>query len=73
MSSNQVVIADGHEWIQRAGRLWGTYETCAEYLGMGQSSLANYVWRHNLKSIRHGRKALLNKTDLDRASGALAA
>ena len=73
MSANKLVVADGHEWIQRAGQLWGTYETCAAYLGICRASLTNYVWRHNLRTIRHGRKALINKLELDRASGAIAA
>lgn len=65
-----LVEADGLQWIKRAGQLWGTYRTCAEYTGIAQSSFAAYVWRHNLKSIKHGRRSLVSKEELDRKSGA---
>jgi len=29
-----LVEEDGLNWIKRAGRLWGTYRTCAEYVGL---------------------------------------
>ena len=58
-------------WVSRAGRLWGDYPTCAEYIGIAQGSFATYVWRHNLKTIRYGRRSLVNKLDLDKRSGAV--
>lgn len=67
-----LVEEDGLKWVKRAGRLWGTYRTCAEYIGVNRSSFATYVWRHNLKTIKHGRRSLVSKDALDRVSGALA-
>lgn len=57
-------------WVSRAGRLWGDYKTCAEYMGIAPSSFAAYVWRHNIKTIKYGRRSLASKSDLDRKSGA---
>lgn len=65
-----VIYLDGLPWIKRAGRLWGDYKTCAEYIGCAPSSFAVYVWRHNIRTIKHGRKSLALKSDLDRISGA---
>ena len=65
-----LVEEDGLMWIKRAGRLWGTYKTCAEYMGLKPSSFATFVWRHNLNSIKHGRRSLVSKEELDRKSGA---
>lgn len=65
-----LVQEDGLMWIKRAGRLWGTYKTCAEYMGLRPGSFATFVWRHNLKSIKHGRRSLVSKDELDRKSGA---
>lgn len=67
------VVEDGFEWIPRAGQLWGTYDTCAEYCGGSRSTFPNYVFRHGIRTIKHGRFTLANKHDLDRKSGALAA
>ena len=66
-----LVKEDGLMWISRAGHLWGDYRTCSEYLGIAPSSFATYVWRHGIKTIRYGRKALASKLDLDKKSGAL--
>ena len=66
-----LVTEDGLPWINRAGRLWGTYKTCAEYMGQAPGSFATYVWRHNLKTIKHGRWSLVSKEELDRKSGAM--
>ena len=65
-----LVQQDGLPWIKRGGRLWGTYKVCAEYMGLSPGSFATYVWRHNLKSIRHGRRSLVSKEELDQKSGA---
>lgn len=65
-----VLYLDGLPWIKRAGRLWGEYETCAEYIGCSPNSFPVYVWRHNIRTIKHGRKSLALKADLDRISGA---
>lgn len=67
-----LVEEDGLLWVKRAGRLWGNYKTCSEYMGIAPSSFATYVWRHNLKSIKHGRRSLVSKDQLDRESGAAA-
>ena len=66
-----LVEEDGLMWIKRAGRLWGTYKTCAEYMGLNPGSFATFVWRHNLNSIKHGRRSLVSKEELNRKSGAL--
>ena len=63
------VVEDGLPWIKRGGRLWGTYHVSAEYIGIAPSSFATYVWRHNLVSIKHGRRSLVSKEELDRKSG----
>ncbi len=65
-----VIYRDGLPWIKRGGRLWGDYKTCAEYIGCAPSSFAVYVWRHNIRTIKHGRKSLALKSDLDQKSGA---
>ena len=65
-----IVEQDGLEWIKRAGRLWGDYKTCATYIGCAHSSFASFVWRHGIKTIKHGRKSLASKDELDRVSGA---
>lgn len=61
---------DGLLWVRRAGRLWGDYKTCATYIGCAHSSFASFVWRHGIKTIKHGRRSLVSKADLDRVSGA---
>ena len=59
-----LVKQDGLFWISRAGRLWGDYPTCAEYIGIAPGSFATYVWRHSLKTIKYGRLSLVCKVDL---------
>ncbi len=66
-----LVEADGLMWIRRAGILWGDYKTAAEYIGLAPGSFATYVWRHNLRTIRYGRRSLVSKIDLDKRSGAI--
>ena len=66
-----LVQQDGLMWIKRAGRLWGTYKVCSEYMGLSPGSFATFVWRHNLVSIKHGRRSLVAKDELDRRSGAM--
>ncbi len=73
MQLSHFVTADGYEWIQRASKLYGTYETCAAYAGKSPSSMPAFVFRNNLKTIQHGRKKLVSKDDLDRVDGVLAA
>ena len=68
----KTVAEDGYEWIQRAGQLWGDYSTCASYIGMKRQSFTVYRYKHNLKTIRHGRKAMIRKSDLDQSTGAIA-
>jgi hypothetical protein len=63
-------MEDGLPWFQKGGKLWGTYHVCAEYMGIASNSFASYVWRHNLRSIKHGRRSLVSKDELDRKSGA---
>jgi hypothetical protein len=65
-----IVFVDGLPWIKRAGRLWGDYDVCSEYTGIARSSFPVFVWRHGVKTIRHGRIALALKSDLDEKSGA---
>lgn len=66
-----LVMKDGLMWFSRAGQLWGDYKTAAEYIGCMPSSFPCYVWRHNLKTIKHGRKSLVSKQELDEKTGAL--
>lgn len=66
-----LVEEDGLIWISRAGILWGDYTTCAEYIGLAPGSFATYVWRHNLRTIKYGRRSLVSKIDLDKRSGAV--
>jgi len=65
-----LIEEDGLMWIRRGGRIWGTYRTCAEYMGIAPTGFAAYVWRHNIKTIKYGRRSLASKGDLDRKSGA---
>ncbi len=69
MAISNTVNQDGFEWIPRAGGLWADYKTGAEYNGITEGSMRNYVFRHRLKTIQFGRKKLVNKSDLDRVSG----
>ena len=71
--SSRTISEDGFEWISRAGQLWGDYKTCAAYLGMKANSFVAFRWKHNLKTIKHGRRSLVRKSDLDKTTGALAA
>lgn len=67
-----LVCVDGLPWIKRGGRLWGPYKVCAEYIGVSPNSFATYVYRHNLKTIKHGRRSLVSKEELDNVTGAAA-
>jgi hypothetical protein len=66
-----VIYLDGLPWIKRGGRLWGDYSTCSEYIGCAPSSFPVWVWRHGVTTIKHGRKSLALKSDLDQKSGAV--
>lgn len=66
-----VLYLDGLPWIKRGGRLWGDYDVCAEYTGCSRGSFAVWVWRHNIRTVKHGRQSLALKSDLDRLSGAV--
>ena len=65
-----LVEEDGLPWIKRGGQLWGTYDVCSEYTGVARSSFPVFVWRHGVKTIKHGRLTLASKEDLDQKSGA---
>ena len=69
-SIQPTVNVDGFDWIQRAGDLWGSYDVCAAYVGCSRKSFSNYVFRHEIRTITHGPIKIVNKTDLDRKSGA---
>ena len=65
------VTQDGHHWIQRAGKLWGTYKTIQSYLGLGSTeSAVSYAARHNLKRLKHGKYTILSKDQVDQVTGA---
>jgi hypothetical protein len=69
--ADRVIQQDGFPWIPRAGGLWADYKTGAQYQGIqNEAAFRNYVCRHELRTIRHGRRKLVNKADLDRLSGA---
>lgn len=71
LASSPTVTRDGHEWIQRAGYLWGTYKTYRSYLGFGSpESVIAYAARHNLRRIKHGKYTLLCKDQVDSVTGA---
>ena len=65
-----IVENDGLPWIKRGGQLWGTYDVCSEYTGVARSSFPVFVWRHGVKTIKHGRLTLASKKDIDQKSGA---
>lgn len=65
------VTEDGHEWIPRAGYLWGNYKTVQSYIGFRSiQSVVAYAARHNLRRIKHGKQTLLRKDQVDLATGA---
>ena len=65
------VELDGHQWIQRAGQLWGTYRTISSYIGYKKpEAVANFALRHNLTRIKHGKQTLLRKDQVDLTTGA---
>lgn len=68
-----MVEEDKYFWFKKAGLLWGTYDTMSAYTGIARSSFPVYVWRHNIKTIKHGRFTLASKLDVDQKSGAAAA
>lgn len=62
---------DGHEWIQRAGKLWGTYRTVKSYLGFcSTGSAIAFAARHNLKRLKHGKLTIVSKDQIDSITGA---
>ena len=65
---------DGQQWIQRAGQPHGTYETLTSYLGKASiESTVNFVARHNLTRLKHGKLTIVPKAQVDAATGATAA
>ena len=65
------VTQDGHDWIQRAGKLWGTYKTFKSYMGFGSDeSVIAYAARHNLRRLKHGKYTILSKDQVDSVTGA---
>ena len=61
---------DGVLWIPKGGNLWTDYPTGSIYQGIeNEAAFRNYVCRHELRTIRHGRRKLVCKADLDRLSG----
>ena len=65
------VTQDGHDWIQRAGKLWGTYKTFKSYMGFGSDeSVIAYAARNNLRRLKHGKYTILSKDQVDSVSGA---
>ena len=63
---------DGHQWIQRAGQACGDYETLTSYLGKASTeSTVNFVARHNLTRLKHGKKTIVPKAEIDAATGAI--
>lgn len=70
-TGSPTVTQDGHEWIQRAGSLWGTYKTIRSYIGFcSTESVIAYAARHNLRRIKHGKFTLLRKDQVDQVTGA---
>ena len=66
------VELDGHQWIQRAGFLWGTYQTISSYIGYKEpQAVANFALRNNLTRIKHGRESCLRKDQVDKTTGAV--
>ena len=62
---------DGHQWIQRAGQPCGDYATLTSYLGKASiESTVNFVARHNLTKLKHGKKTIVPKAQIDAATGA---
>ena len=65
------VEIDGHQWIQRAGKPCGTYETLRSYLGRASiESTVGFVARHNLTKLKHGKLTIVPKAEIDAATGA---
>ena len=63
---------DGHQWIQRAGQPCGDYVTLTSYLGKASiESTVNFVARHNLTRLKHGKKTIVPKAEIDAATGAI--
>ena len=67
--ARNVARVDGLPWVLRGGQLWGDYDVCSEYTGIARSSFPVFVWRHSIKTIKHGRKTLASKDDIDRKTG----
>ena len=70
MKTNTRSVRTVSSGYRKRGELWGDYETVAEYQGLTSlNSARNYRCRHQLRTIQHGRKKLVSKSDLDRKSG----
>ena len=65
-----LVEQDGLMWIKRGGQLGGNYDVSTEYTVIARSSFPVFVWRHGVKTIKHGRLTLASKEDIDQKSGA---
>lgn len=65
-----VIFRDRLPFIKRAGQLWATCDVASEYIGCAPGSFPVYVWRHNIRTIKHGRNSIALKSDIDRVSGA---
>jgi hypothetical protein len=72
MINTPTIKIDGLPWIQRAGQPCGTYETITSYLGRASiQSTVNFVARHNLTRLKHGKFTIVPKAEIDAATGAI--
>ena len=62
------IVEDGIECISRGGKLYVTADSGSVYLGKSRSSFVVWVIGKDISRVRHGKKMLYSKQDIDRAS-----
>ena len=66
--SPNLIVEDGIECISRGGKPYMTADNGSLYTGKSRASFVVWVIGKPISRVRHGRKMLYSKQDIDRAS-----
>ena len=66
--SPNLIVEDGIECISRGGKPYIDADTGSVYMGKPRASFVVWVIGKPISRVRHGRKMLYSKQDIDRAS-----